>query len=90
LHQIGSTKTLTIKNGDVFELWCGDLAESKPRVFRLKQNNQTVHTVEDLDEVSKLGAGYRNPGIGGYADNYAVFYQNPPPALAGWTWAAQA
>lgn len=84
---IGSTKTLTIRDGDVFEFFFGTAVE--PRKFWLVQNGVTVHTVTDSGAVSQLGADYRQVGFGGYADNYLLLFQNPPPALAGWTWAVQ-
>jgi hypothetical protein len=92
LTQIGSSVTLTIKNGDVFEFWYGTAAH--PRRFILKQNGTTVIDVADGDPdgtgaVSQIGTDYRKVGLGAYADNYLVFFQNPPPALAGWTWAVQ-
>jgi hypothetical protein len=83
--QIGSTVSLAIKNGDVFEFYFG--TPTQPRRFWLKQNGTTVLDVEDTVAVSNLGASYRKIGIGGRADNYLAFFQNPPPALAGWTWA---
>jgi len=83
--QIGSVASLTIKNGDVFEFYFGTSTQS--RRFWLKQNGTTVLDVEDTGAVSSMGAPYRKIGIGGRADNYLVFFQNPPPALAGWTWA---
>lgn len=87
-HQIGGGASLNIKNGDVFELWYGTGA--KPRRFWLKQNGVTVHDVEDLDEISQLGADYRSVGVGGRVDTYGILIalsQNPMPALAGITWA---
>lgn len=88
--QIGGTKTLTIRNGDVFELWYGTGA--KPRQFWLKQNGVTVHTVEDTGAVSSLGTGFRQVGFGCRVDTFGVLIaqtQNPAPSLAGWTWATQ-
>lgn len=93
--QIGATKTLTIRNGDVFELWYG--ATSHSRRFWLKQNGVIVHTVEDgaadgTGSVSSLGAGFRQVGFGCRVDQYIYPFrlgQNPGPSLAGWTWATQ-
>lgn len=85
--QIGPTVSLTIKNGDVFEFWFG--TASQPYRMWLVQNGTRVLDVEDTGAVSEIGAAYRRVGIGCYVSNYAVFYQNPAPALAGWTWAVQ-
>ena len=87
VSQIGPTKSLTIKNGDVFEFWFGTIA--KPYDMWLVQNGTRVLSVEDTGAVSEIGASFRKVGGGGRVDNYAVFYQNPAPALAGWTWAVQ-
>lgn len=94
--QIGSTANITTSNGDVFELWMGDTTpgDEHPRRFKLKQNGVTVLTVEDgapdgTGSVSEMGSGYRQCGIGCKVENYLVFFQNPAPTLAGWTWALQ-
>jgi hypothetical protein len=90
--QIGSTKSLTIRNGDVFELYGGH--PDHPRRFWLKQNGTTVLTVEDgaangSGSISQMGSNYRQNGFGCRVDNYLVLFQNPAPSLAGWTWAPQ-
>jgi hypothetical protein len=92
LTQIGPTVTLTVRNGDVFDFSYGTALH--PRRFILRQNGATVIDVTDGDSdgtgaISQIGASYRKVGIGGYASNYLVLFQNPPPALAGWTWAVQ-
>ena len=94
--QVGPTKSLTIRNGDVFELWCGTI-EDPDRIW-LKQNGVTVLDVTDtvLWPIVELApTDYRSVGFGGYAAPYATLAgifgptQNPPPSLAGWTWAVQ-
>ena len=88
--QIGSTKSLTIRNGDVFELWYGTV-EDPDRIW-LKQNGVTVIDVTDTVQwpiVELDPTDYRSVGFGCRVDTYLVFQQNPAPALAGWTWAVQ-
>jgi len=91
--QIGSAITgMNINDGDVWELWFGHV--DHPRRFWLKQNGVTVLTVDDgaadgTGSVSEMGSGYRQTGIGCRVDNYVILFQNPAPALAGWTWALQ-
>jgi hypothetical protein len=97
--QIGSSRSLTVAAGDVFELWLGykdptDPLLDHPRRFWLKQNGTTVLTVDDGDadgtgSVSELGSGYRQVGLGARVDNYLILFQNPAPSLAGWTWSPQ-
>jgi hypothetical protein len=91
--QIGSTRTLTIRNGDVFELWYGTI-EDPDRVW-LKQNGVTVLDVTDTvlwPIVEADPTDYRSVGFGARVDSYLYplgLGQNPAPALAGWTWAVQ-
>lgn len=90
--QIGSSRSLTVTPGDVFELWLGHA--DHPRRFWLKQNGSTVLTVDDgaadgTGSVSEMGSGYRQAGIGCRVDNYLILFQNPAPSLAGWTWSPQ-
>jgi len=90
--QIGSTKSLKVTAGDVFELWLGH--PDHPRRFWLKQNGVTVLTVDDgaadgTGSVSEKGSAYRQAGIGARVDNYLILFQNPAPSLAGWTWSPQ-
>jgi hypothetical protein len=87
--QIGPTKSLTIRNGDVFELWYGTI-EDPDRIW-LKQNGVTVIDVTDTvlwPIVEADPTDYRSVGFGCRVDTY-VLTQNPAPALAGWTWAVQ-
>jgi hypothetical protein len=97
--QIGTTKSLKVTAGDVFELWLGykhptDPLLDHPRRFWLKQNGVTVLTVDDgaadgTGSVSEMGGSYRQAGIGARVDNYLILFQNPAPSLAGWTWSPQ-
>jgi len=91
--QIGPTKTLTIRNGDVFELWFGTV-EDPDRIW-LKQNGVTVLDVTDTVQwpiVEDDPTDYRSVGFGCRVDSYLYplgLGQNPAPSLAGWTWAVQ-
>jgi len=90
--QIGSTRSLTINNGDVFEFYFGH--PDHPRRFWLRQNGVTVLTVNDgsadgSGAISQRGSAYRSVGFGCIVEPFLLIFQNPAPSLAGWTWAPQ-
>jgi hypothetical protein len=87
VYNIGSAASITVKNGDVFELWYGDADE--PYRILLKQNGVTVLDRTDTGEVSEIGESYRSIGFGAQVENYLLVTQNPAPSLAGWTWSLQ-